>query len=139
MPIAANLTQLPIATQVHLVSASAALLLGPLALWLPKRTPGHRAAGYGWVLVMLAAAISSLFIHDFRLPNVGGYTPIHGFTAAAFIGIGLGLWHISRRNIARHQRVMRITYASVVVAGLFSLMPTRFLGGLVLMQVAGLG
>lgn len=138
MPTAASLFQLPVATQIHLVTASAALLLGPLALWLPKRTPGHRAAGYLWVGVMLGAAISSLFIHDFRLPNVAGYTPIHGFTAAAFVGIGLGLWHISRRNIVRHQRVMRITYAGVVVAGLFSLMPTRFLGGLVMMQMAAL-
>lgn len=138
MPNAASLFQLPVATQIHLLTASAALVLGPVALWLPKRTPGHRAMGYLWVLVMLGAAISSLFIHDFRLPNIAGYTPIHGFTAAAFVGLGLGLWHISRRNVARHQRVMRITYASVVVAGLFSLMPSRFLGGLVVMQVAGL-
>lgn len=119
----------------HVVTALAALLLGPLALWLPKGSPGHRVAGRLWLLAMLGAATSSLFIHDARLPSLGGFSPIHLLTLAAFVGMGLGLWHIGRRNIGAHRRVMRITYAGVVVAGVMSLLPQRLLGGVALAQL----
>lgn len=120
---------------IHASSAIGALLLGPLALGLRKGTPGHRAAGYGWVLLMVMAAVSSLFIRDFRLPNVAGYTPIHIVTGVAFVGLGLGLWHVMHGNVRRHRRAMQITYASLVVAGVLSLLPHRILGGFVWQQL----
>ncbi|MFO1329067.1 MAG: DUF2306 domain-containing protein [Rubrivivax sp.] len=112
----------------HLVTAIAALLLGPLALWLPKGAPGHRIAGRVWLVAMLGAAISSFFIHGRHLPHVAGFGPIHLLSVAALVGIGLGLWHILRRNVQRHRRVMRFTYGAVVVAGLMTLLPQRLLG-----------
>ncbi len=138
MSINPSFAHLSPAVVVHLVFAVGALVLGPLALWLPKRTPGHRAGGYAWVLTMLGAAVSSLFIRDFKLPNLAGYTPIHLVTVATFIGVGLGLWHISRRNVVRHRRVMQITYGAVLAAGAFALLPQRFLGTLLWQQAAGL-
>jgi len=135
MYLGPNLFSQPPAVIAHLVVAVGALALGPVALWLRKGSRGHRAVGYTWVLLMAAAAITSVFIRDFRLPNVWGYTAVHTLTLATFIGIGLGIWHISRRNIARHKRVMQITYGAVVLAGAFAFLPNRYLGGLVREQL----
>lgn len=131
MFIAPDLSSQPPAVIVHLVVATGALVLGPLALWLRKGSRWHRAAGYAWITLMVAAALSSVFIRDFRLPNILGYTAIHTLTLATFVGIGLGIWHIARRNVARHRRVMQITYGAAVLAGVFAFLPERYLGGLV--------
>jgi uncharacterized membrane protein len=128
----------PPAVIAHLAVAVGALALGPVALQLPKGSTWHRAAGYTWIALMAAAALTSLFIRDFRLPNVFGYTPIHLLTIATFAGIGFGLWHITRRDVRRHRRTMQITYAAAVTAGLFALLPTRYLGGLLWGHTLGL-
>jgi len=135
MYLGPNLLDQPPAVVLHLVVAVGALVLGPIALWLRKGSRGHRAVGYTWVALMAAAALTSVFIRDFRLPNLGGYTPVHLLTIATFVGIGLGIWHVSRRRIARHRRVMQITYGAVVLAGAFAFLPDRYLGGLVREQV----
>lgn len=126
----ASLADLSPAILVHLFLAGGALALGPIALWLRKGSRGHRALGYAWVTLVIGAAISSVFIRDFRLPNVFGYTPIHLLTIATFIGIALGLLHIARRNVTRHRRAMQLTYAAVLLAGVFALLPQRYLGSL---------
>ena len=128
---ATTLSSLSPAIIVHLALASAALVLGPLALRARKGSRLHRAAGYAWVTLMLGAALSSVFIRDFRLPNLAGYTPIHLFTVLSFVGIGSALFAIARRNVATHRRVMWSTYlGGCVGAGLFALLPGRYLGDL---------
>jgi uncharacterized membrane protein len=102
-----------------------ASVLGPFAFWLRKGSRWHRGAGCAWAASMLGAALSSVFIRDFRPPNVFGYTAIHTLTLATFAGVGLGLWHISRRNVTRHRRAMQITYGGALVAGAFAFLPQR--------------
>lgn len=126
-----DLAALSPAILVHLFLALGALVLGPIALWLRKGSRGHRALGYAWVTLMIGAAVSSIFIRDFQLPNLFGYTPIHLFTIAAFVGVAYGLVHVAARRIERHRRVMQITYFSVVGAGVFALLPQRYLGSLI--------
>ena len=133
--LAATIHAMPIAVALHVLTATTALLLGPLALGLRKGSTAHRGAGYVWLVAMLGAAVTSLFIRDFRLPNLAGYTPIHLITAVALVGMGLGLWHVTRGNIVRHRRAMRITYGSLVAAAALSLLPHRLLGGFVWQQV----
>lgn len=117
------------AVQVHLAAALAALLLGPLALSARKGSPLHRGAGVAWIALMVIATLSSLFIRDFRLPNVGGYTPIHLLTLATAAGLGTGLWALARRRISAHRRAMWSTYVGgCVIAGAFTLLPNRLLG-----------
>lgn len=135
MTLADTFAAMSTVVAIHALSAIGALLLGPLALGLRKGTPGHRAAGYGWVLLMVMAAVSSLFIRDFRLPNVAGYTPIHIVTGVSFVGLGLGLWHVMHGNVRRHRRAMQITYGALVAAGVLSLLPHRILGGFVWQQL----
>ena len=126
----ASLASLSPAILVHLFLAGGALALGPVALWLRKGSQGHRGTGYAWVTLMVGAALSSVFIRDFRLPNLLGYTPIHLLTIATFVGIGLGIRHIARRNVRRHRRVMQLTYGAALLAGAFALLPARYLGSL---------
>lgn len=128
---------------IHMSAAIGALALGPFALWArlgrTQRPRLHRALGYAWVTLMLITALSAIFIRDFKRPNIAGYTPIHLTVPAAFIGLGLALWTLARRNIRGHRISMQTTYISAcIVAGGFTLLPNRFLGQLLWGQWLGL-
>lgn len=127
------------AITVHIVFAIGALALGPLALAARKGSRLHRASGYVWVTLMLGTAISSVFIRDFRLPNLAGYTPIHLITVGTLAGLAGAMVAIARRNIQRHRQAMWGSYlGGCVVAGLFALLPGRFLGNWLWHQTLGL-
>lgn len=124
---------------IHLSMASSALLLGPIALTLKKGTRGHRAAGYAWITLMLGAAVSALFIRDFRLPNIAGYTPIHLFVPLTFWSIGNAIWAIAHGQVRRHKSSMWGAYlGGCLAAGAMALLPQRYLGHLVWHQWLGL-
>lgn len=138
MNTAHSFQQLSPAIQVHVMAAIGALLLGPVALWARKGSPTHRRAGYLWVALMLATAITSLFIRDFGMPNLAGYTPIHLLTLLTFVGVGAGIVAAVQRRIAAHQKAMRSAYiGGCLVAGAFTLLPSRFLGQMLWHQTLG--
>ena len=115
----------------HMVAALGALLLGIVILSRRKGTASHRALGWTWVMLMGSTALTSAFIRDYRLPNLFGYTPIHGFTLYVAVMLPLALLHIRRGNVAGHRKAMKgIFIGGCVVAGLFTLLPGRFLGSL---------
>ena len=123
----------------HLIAAVAALLLGIAILTRRKGTFSHRTLGWTWVTLMAAAAASSVFIRDYKIPNIAGYTPIHLMVPAVFFGLGLAFWMLARRNVRGHRIAMQITYVSAcLVAGGFTLLPNRYLGQLVWGQWLGL-
>jgi len=122
----------------HLVTAFAALLVGGLVLARRKGTPGHKALGWVWVLLMASTAIASAFIRDYQLPNVAGFTPIHGFTLLAAYHLPRGIWFIRHGNVQAHRQSMRGLYiGACVLAGFFTLMPGRFLGNLLWKHTLG--
>ena len=128
---------------VHLAAALAATAIGPLALWARRgrrqRPRLHRAIGYAWVTLMVVTAISALFIRDFQLPNVAGYTPIHLLVPLTFAGLFGAFWLLARGNVAGHRKAMLTLYFSAcIAAGAFTLLPQRYLGQLVLGQWLGL-
>lgn len=128
---------------IHMSAAIAATVIGPIALWARKgrtqRPRLHRAFGYAWVTLMVATAVSALFIRDFKLPNLAGYTPIHLLIPATFAGLAVAFWYLARRNIAGHRQAMQFTYiASCIVAGGFTLLPGRLLGDLLQQQLQAL-
>lgn len=121
---------------IHLSAALAALVVGPVALWARRshaqRPRLHRAAGYAWVTLMLVTALSALFIRDFRLPNIAGYTPIHLLVPFTLGSLFLAFRYLLRGNIAGHRKNMLGLYVGgCVVAGAFTLLPSRSLGQLV--------
>jgi uncharacterized membrane protein len=117
---------------VHMTTALCALGIGPVALWARKGSRPHRAAGYAWVTLMVITAVSSFFIRDFKLPNVNGFTPIHLLIGVVFVSLSVGLRAMVQGNIQLHRKTMLGAYfGSCVVAGLFTLLPGRYLGQLV--------
>lgn len=128
---------------VHMSAALGAVILGPVAIWARKgavlRPRIHRAFGYGFVTLMLAASISGLFIRDYQLPNLAGYTPIHLLIPVTLLGLWNGFHALYRGNIARHRRGMVLLYlGACVTAGAFTLLPNRYLGQLIWGQWFGL-
>lgn len=120
---------------IHMSAALAATAIGPVALWARLRSTPlarlHRAAGYAWVTLMLATAISALFIRDFRLPNIAGYTPIHLLVPITLASLFFAFRCLLRGNIEGHRKVMLQLYVGAcLVAGGFTLLPGRYLGDL---------
>ncbi len=113
----------------HLVTAVGALGLGLFMLLRRKGTRCHRLLGWAWVTLMGSIAQATVFIRDYRLPNLYGYTPIHLFTLTVAALLPLGIWDVRRGHIDGHRKTMRNLYIGACgVAGLFTLLPGRFLG-----------
>lgn len=121
---------------IHLSAALAALVTGPVALWARRsraqRPRLHRAFGYAWVAFMLATAVSAVFIRDFSLPNLAGYTPIHLLVPVTLGGLVLAFRRLARQDIRGHRTAMQQLYFwACIVAGSFTLLPQRYLGQVV--------
>ena len=128
---------------VHMSAALVAIAIGPIALWARKgatqRPKLHRAFGYAWVTMMLVAAVSAIFIRDYRLPNITGLTPIHVFVPVTFYYLFRAFQFLAQGNIAGHRKAMQSLYVSAcLVAGAFTLLPGRYLGNLIFGQWLGL-
>jgi len=120
---------------VHMTAALLATVTGPVALWARRgrvqRPRLHRAFGYAWVTLMLITAISAIFIRDFRLPNLAGYTPIHLLVPVTLVSLAYAFWRVARQDIGAHRRVMQRLYIlACIVTGAFTLLPQRYLGHL---------
>ena len=121
---------------LHMGCAIAATAVGPIALWARRGSTAprprlHRAAGYAFTLLMLGAAISALFIRDWREPNWHGYTLIHLLVPLTFGSLTCAFIALAQGNFARHSKIMRRLYlGACVTAGLFTLLPSRYLGHL---------
>lgn len=114
---------------LHLVSATGALLLGGWLLARRKGTPGHRRLGWAWALLMGSAAVSSGFIRSDLVPALGGLSPIHLLTALVLVMLPRGIWLARQGRQQAHRQTMRGLYlGGCLIAGMFTLLPGRFLG-----------
>ncbi len=122
----------------HLVTALGALGLGIVLMLRPKGTADHRVLGWCWALLMGSTTVASAFMRDFQMPNWMGITPIHALTLLVAFMLPLGIWHARRGNVAAHRRTMRRLFAGAcVIAGVFTLLPGRFLGTLLWKNALG--
>ena len=117
---------------VHLAAALSAAILGPFALWARlsgKQHPKlHRAFGYAWVTMMLVTAISAIFIHS-HFPVWWRFSWIHLFIPVTLIGLFGAFWFLAKGNINAHRKTMtRLYFGACLGAGVFTLLPGRFLG-----------
>lgn len=121
------------AVAIHLAAALAATALGPLALWArqgrQQRPRLHRAAGHAWVTLMVATAVSALFISGSVGPRWAGFGVIHLLVPVTLFGLVGSFIYLARRNIAAHRKTMQgLYFGACVTAGVFTLLPGRFLG-----------
>lgn len=124
------------AIAIHITAALGAVVTGPVALWARRaraqRPRLHRAFGYAWVTLMLITAISALFIHGGRLPNIAGFSPIHLLVPLTLFGLFGAFIKLARKDIRGHRKIMLMVYFGACVgAGVFTLLPDRLLGQLV--------
>ncbi len=135
----ASLASLPPAVVVHLVFASAAVLLGPAALWARKGSRGHRGLGYAWVTVMVGTAVSAFFIRSTGRFQLFGFSPIHALAIVALVGVTAAIVAIARRQVQAHRKGMQRVYLGACLgAGVFTLLPGRYLGDLLWHHALGL-
>jgi uncharacterized membrane protein len=114
------------AIPVHAMAAMAAFVLGVVQLAAPKGTLTHRTVGWIWVLLMLAVAGSSFWIHQIRL--WGPWSPIHLLSIFTLIMVPLAVWNAHRHRVKDHRRIMIGVFSgALVVAGLFTLLPGRIM------------
>ena len=121
---------------IHLSAALGALAIGPVALWARRGSAQHprlhRAFGYAWVTLMVATALSAVFIRDFGLPNIGGYTPIHLLVPVTLVALFGAFWKLAQRDVAGHRWVMQQLYFwGCIFSGALTLLPQRYLGRVV--------
>lgn len=121
---------------VHMTASLTALLIGPIAMWArlgeTKRPWIHRAVGYGWVSMMIVSAVSAIFIRDYGLPNVGGYTLIHLLIPYTVFWLVYAFRALAKKEFVKHRKAMIGLYCGTCIgAGVFTLLPNRYLGGIV--------
>ena len=137
--IAALAQQRPLIA-LHLAAALVALLIGAVVMARPKGTFSHKTLGWIWVTLMAATSASSFFIRDRSGPNIAGFTPIHFFTAFVAVQLPIGIRRIRQGRVGAHRKTMQgLFFGASVVAGLFTLLPSRFLGRLLWHELLGLG
>ncbi|MBX3586750.1 MAG: DUF2306 domain-containing protein [Ramlibacter sp.] len=120
---------------VHMTAAIAAIVTGPVALWARKgrtqRPRLHRAFGYAWVTLMVMTAVTAIFISGKQLPHIAGFGPIHILIPVTLGALVMAFWFLFKGNIEGHRKTMQRLYiGACVVAGGFTLLPSRYLGHL---------
>ncbi|GIT90004.1 membrane protein [Jannaschia pagri] len=112
----------------HAMAAFAALGLGAVQFALPKGTLPHRILGWAWVGVMAVVAITSFWIHTFRL--IGPFSPIHLLSCLVLVSLVRMVVAARTGNIAAHRRTVIQLYAlGLILTGLFTLIPGRVMHG----------
>lgn len=109
---------------IHMSAALAALALGAAVFLARKGTFLHRIAGRTWAGLMLVAAISSFWIK-----GDGSYSWIHLLSIGTLVLLAGVVYAAINGHIRRHRAgVIGLYTGSLVVAGLFALLPQRLLG-----------
>jgi len=121
---------------VHMTASLIALVIGPIAMWArlgqTKRPWFHRAMGYGWVSMMIISSFSAIFIRDFWLPNIFGYTPIHLLIPVTLFWLVYSFRALANKELVKHRKAMiGLYFGACIGAGAFTLLPGRYLGGIV--------
>ena len=110
--------------QLHVIAATLALFLGPIALWRRRRDRLHKVVGYIWVVAMGSAALIAFSIPSHFSPI--GLGPIHLLAVYALWGIFVAMRAIYRRDIKEHKAVMENLYVrGLALAGALNFLPGR--------------
>ncbi|NMW32941.1 DUF2306 domain-containing protein [Altererythrobacter sp. RZ02] len=116
---------------IHLSTVLPCLVIGGVLLVRKKGDLLHKWLGRIYAVLMVITAIASFWIGR---PGTGiagsGYSFIHFFSVLTLVSIPWAVYAARTGRIASHQGTMRGLYIGLIVAGLFTLIPGRFLGNL---------
>lgn len=114
----------PLITQMHVIAALIAVVLGPLVLLRRSRDSWHKRLGYVWVVAMGLTALTTFGMWAEIGP--GPISPIHALSVFTLWALWKGVRAARARNIATHQKEMRSLYFwAMGIAGLFTFLPGR--------------
>jgi len=109
---------------IHLGAAVAALALGAAIFVARKGAFVHRIVGRSWAGLMLVTAISTFWIK-----GNGSYSWIQLLSIVTLAGLAGIVYYAISGQIRRHRfGVIGLYSGSLVLAGLFALLPQRLLG-----------
>lgn len=114
------------AVQFHIVTAVLALLLGIALLVRRKGTRRHKVLGRAWAALMLAVAVSSLWITGIAGP--GRFSVIHLLSVFTIAMLVLAVWAIRTGRVRMHRFTMIGIFAGGLIgAGAGALAPGRLI------------
>ena len=120
-----SLSQAPWYLHAHLAVALLAVVIGGGVLMRRKGTASHKVMGWCWVMLMLAAALTSLFIQA-----RGHLSFIHVLSVVVLITVPQAILNIRKGQTRGHAIGMVSAFAGLAIAGIFTLLPYRMLGKL---------
>lgn len=107
---------------VHAISATVVLLLGPAVLLRRSRDRAHRMLGRTWVVTILVVCASSFGIRP------EGFSWLHALSVWTLVSVALGVAAIRRRRVAVHRTHMVGCYLGTVAAFAFAaVVPERLI------------
>ena len=118
---------IPTSVWLHLATVGGALALSPVMLLRHRGDRWHRALGWTWIALVMMTAIVSF---DIRTLMHGRLSPIHAISAFVLFDAPMIVWFARRHNVRGHSIAVRSTIGgALLIAGFFTLLPTRMLGG----------
>ncbi len=121
----------PAIIQFHVAAALIGIVIGPFALFRNRRDRVHKTLGYIWVVSIAAVSLSALWIGS-EIAILWHFGPIHLLSLFTLWGVGEGIWHIRRGNIAAHRASMQsVWFGAMGLAGLFTFAPGRIMNQVV--------
>ena len=112
----------------HIILALLAVGFGTKNLFSKKGDKTHKIIGWIWVILMFYVAISSYWIKEL---NGGSYSWIHLLSIWTLISISLAIYFIRIRKVYLHKIFMVGTFIGLFFAGIFTLLPGRYLPNLI--------
>ena len=115
----------------HLATVVPAFLIGTWLMLRRKGTPGHRALGKLYMLLMLITAVTTLFMPaEVGLQLFSHFGWIHSFSLLTLYSVPVAWFAVQRHNIEAHRQAMIGLYVGgILIAGGFTLAPGRMLHG----------
>ena len=108
----------------HLFLALIALVIGAINLFSKKGTHKHKIIGWFWIVFMSYVSISSFWIKEL---NEGQYSWIHLLSIWTLFSLIISIIAIKFGYIKTHRNFMIGTYIGLFIAGVFTLLPGRFI------------
>ena len=108
----------------HLILALIALIIGSINLISKKGTKRHKLIGWFWIIFMTYVSISSFWIKEL---NDGAYSWIHLLSIVTLLSLIFSIIAIKFGFIKIHSFFMIGTYIGLFIAGIFTLMPGRYI------------
>lgn len=115
-----------LAVIVHVGAVMPAIPLGAWLLLSAKGTPTHKALGKLWLALMIATALSAVFI---RQINGGNFSLIHLFVPITLLSAWRAYATARAGDLVSHRKgLIRFYLLALTIPGLFAFSPGRLMG-----------